>query len=61
MARFDGALYATLNLTGADIRGLGLGAAEPVDYDDETDAARLARRRAKWTPASLTETARLDA
>ena len=57
----EGSLYATLNITGADIQGLVLGAADPVDYDKETDAARLARRRAKWTPATLTETARIDA
>ncbi|QUD88864.1 GFA family protein [Phenylobacterium montanum] len=54
LCEIDGALYATLNITGADIQGLTLGAAEPVDYEEETDAARLARRRAKWTPASLT-------
>jgi hypothetical protein len=28
-----------------------------MDYEDETDEARLARRRAKWSPVSLTETA----
>ncbi len=61
VAEIEGALYATLNLIGADIRGLVLGTVEPVDYDNETDAARLARRRAKWTPASLTETASPDA
>ncbi len=61
VAEIEGALFATLNLTGAGIRDLALGTAEPVDYDNETDAARLARRRAKWTPASLTETASFDA
>lgn len=61
ICEIEGSLYATLNTTGADIQGLSLGAAEPVDYDEETDAARLARRRAKWTPATLTLAAEIDA
>ncbi|HEY2659818.1 MAG TPA: aldehyde-activating protein [Caulobacteraceae bacterium] len=57
VSEIDGALYATLNVIGADLQGLTPGQAEPVSYDDETDAERQARRRAKWTPATLTEIA----
>lgn len=32
-------------------------AAEPVDYDGETASARIARRRAAWTPVEVVEVA----
>ncbi|HEX2337908.1 MAG TPA: hypothetical protein VHI72_15675 [Hyphomicrobiaceae bacterium] len=41
-----------------NVRGLGMAAwqgrpAEPVVYDAETPAERIARRKAKWTPTEL--------
>ena len=41
-----------------NVRGLGIAAwqgrpAEPVVYDAETPAERIARRKAKWTPTEL--------
>ncbi len=42
-----------LNVVAADIRSFADRAARPVDYDDETAATRLARRRERWTPLML--------
>lgn len=50
-----GRLIGTLNVAGVDLEGFAGRAAEPAIYDDETDAERLARRKAKWTPAVLVE------
>ena len=51
----DGHLIGTLNVAGMDLEGFSGRTAEPVTYDDETDAERLARRKAKWTPTVLVE------
>lgn len=51
----EGRLIGTLNIAGVDLEGFSGRTAEPVAYDDETDAQRLARRKAKWTPAVLVE------
>jgi len=45
--------YGVLNVVGADIRAFADRPARPVDYDDETAAMRLARRRERWTPLTL--------
>lgn len=52
----DGRLLATLNVTGVDLPAFAGRVAEPAHYDDETDEARLARRKARWTPTVLVET-----
>lgn len=52
----DGAAFATLNVNTLSVRD-SLDPAPPlVNYDDETPAARIARRLANWTPATVTET-----
>ena len=51
----DGRLLATLNVTGVDLPAFAGRVAEPARYDDETDEARLARRKARWTPTVLVE------
>ncbi|HEY0646682.1 aldehyde-activating protein [Phenylobacterium sp.] len=56
MLEADGALLATLNVAGVDLDGFEDRTAEPVTYDDESDEERLARRKARWTPAVLVET-----
>lgn len=52
----DGRLLATLNVTGVDLPAFAGRVAEPAQFDDETDEARLARRKARWTPTVLVET-----
>lgn len=44
---------ATLNAAGVDLEGFDGRAAEPANYEDETDEARLARRLARWTPTTF--------
>jgi len=45
--------YGVLNVVGADIQAFAARAARPVDYEAETAAERLARRRARWTPLAV--------
>ena len=45
--------FGVLNVVGADIRAFADRPARPVDYDEETAAMRLARRRERWTPLTL--------
>ncbi|HEX3407144.1 MAG TPA: aldehyde-activating protein [Caulobacteraceae bacterium] len=45
--------YGVLNVVAADIRAFADKPARPVDYDEETAAVRLARRRERWTPLTL--------
>jgi len=45
--------FGVLNVVGADIQPFAARRAVPVDYDDETPASRLERRRARWTPVTL--------
>jgi hypothetical protein len=52
VATIDGALYATLNLNVFDDPRPDL-AALPVTYDGESPTEKMARRRARWTPARL--------
>lgn len=51
----DGGRLATLNVAGVALPGFEGRAPEPVDYEDQSDDERLARRKARWTPASLVE------
>jgi GNAT superfamily N-acetyltransferase len=45
--------WITLNANAFDDLSVFSAGATPVSYDEETDEARLARRRARWTPADL--------
>ncbi len=45
--------YGVLNVVAADIDAFSRRPARPVDYEDETAATRLARRRERWTPLTL--------
>ena len=45
--------FGVVNVVGADIRVFADRPARPVDYDEETAAMRLARRRERWTPLTL--------
>lgn len=51
----DGRLMATLNVAGVDLEGLSDRTGEPVSYEHETQDERLARCKARWTPAVLVE------
>jgi hypothetical protein len=48
-------VIGTLNVAGTDLEGFAGRTAEPVDYEGEGDADRLARRKAKWTPTVMVE------
>jgi hypothetical protein len=45
--------FGVLNVVGANTQPFAARAARPVDYEAETAAERLARRRARWTPLVL--------
>jgi hypothetical protein len=51
----DGARYAILNVRGVDLPGFEGREAEPMTYDAESLEERTTRRKAKWSPADLTE------
>jgi hypothetical protein len=53
----DGATYGTVNVVGCDLEGFAGRVGQPMDYEDETDDARTQRRMAKWSPATVSETA----
>jgi hypothetical protein len=48
-------LLATLNVAGTQLDGFAGRAPEPITYEEETDAERLARRKRRWTPTTLVE------
>jgi hypothetical protein len=48
----EDAAYATVNVNALDDRAR-FGPGTPVDYDADDVPGRVARRKAKWTPASL--------
>lgn len=50
VCRIDGADYSTINVNCFPDPGFAGRAAEPAIFDGETEAERLARRRAAWTP-----------
>jgi hypothetical protein len=54
----DGGTYATLNLNALADRAAFTRAPVPMDFDAETVAERLARRRKAWTPAAVREVPR---
>jgi hypothetical protein len=54
-AEIDGGWYAILNVRGVDLPGLENREPQPMVYDGETPAERTARRRARWSPATLPE------
>ena len=49
----DGSLYATINVNVLEDRSAFSRPAESMRYDGEDAAGRLARRKARWTPATL--------
>ena len=51
----DDRVWGTLNVIGTDLVGFAGRTGEPINYEDETDAERLARRKAKWTPTVIVE------
>jgi hypothetical protein len=51
----DDRVWGTLNVIGTDLEGFAGRTGEPIDYEDESDAERLARRKAKWTPTVIVE------
>ena len=55
MVEADGRRVATLNVAGVALEGFEGRTPEPVDYEDESDEARLARRLARWTPTTFVE------
>jgi len=48
-----GKVWAALNVRGLAIPELAGRTPEPVVYEGETPEARIARRKARWTPAEL--------
>jgi hypothetical protein len=55
VAESDRGLIAVINVRGLDLPGFEGRTPEPMTYDDEDPAERLARRAARWTPAVLVE------
>jgi GNAT superfamily N-acetyltransferase len=62
-ARLESASGArmTVNVNALDHEGVVADGATAVDYGDESDAARLARRMASWTPSDTLVVARVRA
>ena len=54
----DGALYAIVNVNALDDRSAFERPPQAMDYEGESAAQRQARRKAKWTPATLDATGR---
>lgn len=54
IADLDGEMFATLNLNAFDEPRLELEPV-PVSYDGEDAATKKARRRARWTPARISQ------
>ena len=48
-----GQMWSVLNVRGLAVAELQGRSAEPVVYDGETAQARIARRKAKWTPTEI--------
>jgi hypothetical protein len=53
MLEDGGKVWSVLNVRGLAIPELAGRVAEPVVYDGETPEARIARRKAKWTPTEI--------
>ena len=56
-----GSAYATVNLNALATAGEFAATSVPVSYDQESEADRRARRRARWTPARVSEARSLQA
>ena len=52
--RRHGAVW-TSHVTGVDLPGFEGRTPEPMVFDDETPETRATRRKARWSPADLTE------
>ena len=53
MLEDGGKIWSVLNVRGLAIPEFKGRVAEPVVYDGETPEARIARRKAKWTPTEI--------
>ena len=53
IAEMDGRHYAVLNANALDERRLLTAPPQPMDYDGEDIARRIARRRTRWTPVTV--------
>ena len=53
VTEIDGALYAVVNVNTLDDRSAFERPPEAMDYEGESAQQRMARRKAKWTPAAL--------
>ena len=53
LCTIEGSTYATLNANVLEARASLTRRPVAVDYDGESAAERIARRRARWTPATL--------
>ena len=49
----DGGVWSVINVRGLAIPEFIGRAPEPVVYEGETAEARIARRKAKWTPTEI--------
>ncbi len=56
VTEIDGALYAVINVNALDERAAFERPPEIMNYEGESADERLARRRVKWTPATLDAT-----
>lgn len=52
MMEIDGRPYAVINANVLERRAELTSALQPMDYDGEDEAARLARRKGRWTPVT---------
>jgi hypothetical protein len=53
VTEIDGALYAVINVNALNDRSGFERPPEAMDYEGESAEQRMARRRVKWTPATL--------
>ena len=53
VTEIDGALYAVINVNALDDRSAFERPPEAMDYEGESAEQRQARRKGKWTPATL--------
>ena len=53
MLEDEGRVWSVLNVRGLAIREFKDRVAEPVVYEGEAPEARIARRKAKWTPTEI--------
>ena len=51
--QIDGGWYAILNVRGVDLPGFDGREPQPMVYEGETPDERTARRKARWSPATI--------